>query len=355
MGTNSANAHHGLRWWLRRLFGRDHIVATLLDIVGIAGGLITFTDLGRAFTSWAGQNALSQFCVYLWVTFGTTLVLAMIALVLDRAIRKELRQAKLDLVTREKAIALQHQMAEEVRRCAFLRERFDCNVHLQRVALGLREMLREATRGRTLCGHNQVGRLGWKKLRTASETALRIRSGNRLGTRMGLDESVAYQRFARETSNPRKWVLIKDTERLPGSESRYRDRARQCEFRSVIAFPLRLPVTLQPKGGDPDALKCAKLIGFISIDAPEPDAFTGLFHEPTRGVHERDDAEDLAPRDDQDLFYGLADAAATILVLQRGPLYGAAELGGGHHDDRGGDPDHEGQRGRVRSGTSGAA
>lgn len=354
MGTNSANAHHGLRWWLRRLFGRDHIVATLLDIVGIAGGLITFTDLGRAFTSWAGQNALSQFCVYLWVTFGTTLVLAMIALVLDRAIRKELRQAKLDLVTREKAIALQHQMAEEVRRCAFLRERFDCNVHLQRVALGLREMLQKRLGGERYAVTIKWADWDGKKLRTVFRDSAQD-SKRQSWDEMGLDESVAYQRFARETSNPRKWVLIKDTERLPGSESRYRDRARQCEFRSVIAFPLRLPVTLQPKGGDPDALKCAKLIGFISIDAPEPDAFTGLFHEPTRGVHERDDAEDLAPRDDQDLFYGLADAAATILVLQRGPLYGAAELGGGHHDDRGGDPDHEGQRGRVRSGTSGAA
>jgi len=131
-------------------------------------------------------------------------------------------------------------------------------------------------------------------------------------------DSVVYQRF--EQPGARRHVLVRDTDRV--SELKYRDRAKMCGYRSVVAFPLREPMILPENGGATatGGVAYASLIGFLAIDAPHTDGFAALFSTPPPGSQTREDGEDLEACPDIDLFYGLADALATILVLRRSRL-----------------------------------
>jgi low affinity Fe/Cu permease len=350
---------HGVRWWLARQFDRDRRVETILNLASIALGVFGVVDLYSRFWAWATQEPLQQFNAYIWTTFTATIILMTGAIFIDRSIRRDRREMRKHAAeiaaqeeataVREDAIVLQHRMIEEVRRCAELRERYDYNEHMQRVARGLQDFLRRRLGGQRYSITVKRTDVATKKLQTVFRDV--AQEPTRRSWDIDQEESVAYRRFLRETKNPRKWILIKDTERLPGSDSKYSERARRCGYRSVLAFPLRLPVALPPKDSDPDVLKCANLLGFVSIDAPEADAFAGLFLPPKEGIEPRDDGEDLAPCADQDLFYGLADACATIVMLQSGRSNDEQAVHrGGHHDDGNGDPDHSGKRAGMRSG-----
>lgn len=107
-----------------------------------------------------------------------------------------------------------------------------------------------------------------------------------------------------------RWVLARDVRRLDETWGRQiLSRGNVRKYRSTIAFPLRYP------SHGPSSAQVAQLVGFLSIDCPDPDAFDGLFDladgkvEP--GVH----GEGFVEHEDMNLFFGLADSVATILVL----------------------------------------
>lgn len=61
----------------------------------------------------------------------------------------------------------------------------------------------------------------------------------------------------------------------------------------------------------------AQLIGFLSIDSGQPNRFDGLFVAPDDGMERRNDGTDVQALPDVEVFYGLADSIATIVVLCR--------------------------------------
>jgi hypothetical protein len=319
------NKMRGLRRWAARLFGRDRWVETVLSALGIAGGIVTAGDIYTRAAEWLTKEPMQQLRWYLWATLGTTWVILPMSLVLYRAVHRDLWREEANVEVRERAIKLQHLMAEIVRRCAELRQNFKCQEGLHVVGSETVDLLRMRLGGERYSITVKQADLRTNKLEAIFRDSLQDED-RRVWDSIKLSESVVYERFREETAHARKTVLIRDTERLPSSEIKYRERAKSCGYRTVVAFPLRDPLILPIKDGrSPDAIKCANLIGFLSIDAPEPDAFAGLFqdfHRPKGGPPQREDGEDLAPRGDIDFFYGLADAIATILVLQRGHPHG---------------------------------
>lgn len=136
---------------------------------------------------------------------------------------------------------------------------------------------------------------------------------------MNLEDSVVFARFQSADRSVQR-IIICDTKKLNTDAAgvsaddkkrneAYRIYAKDCGFRSVLAFPLRAPK--QEGGGD---LKVNAFRGFISLDCPAPDAFEPIFGVPmfgpgdNNGSHYRD-TEEL------NFFFGLADSLATLAML----------------------------------------
>jgi hypothetical protein len=62
-------------------------------------------------------------------------------------------------------------------------------------------------------------------------------------------------------------------------------------------------------------LKSTKFFGFLSIDSSQPKAFDILFRGPAEKSEWQNEGENLTLGMDEDLYYGIADSAATILML----------------------------------------
>jgi hypothetical protein len=231
------------------------------------------------------------------------------------------------------ASRIQHEMAEAVRRCAAAPERYRAADELRRIITLLSEYLRkrlgEAPYAITI-----------KRVRQSAEDrrlVMVFRDGGQQldvrakGDNIPLTESPIYMRFSTATRTKRL-VFIGDTTQMPALEDSFRSRAQSCGYRTVIGFPLRLPalVGLEPEQPSPQGIEfnLSSVMGFLSVDVPEVGALEGLLKEPGKGTSLRDD--DREPRDDLDLFYGLADSIATILMLTS-----AAEASGtGENDER---------------------
>jgi hypothetical protein len=90
----------------------------------------------------------------------------------------------------------------------------------------------------------------------------------------------------------------------------FKDRAWERGYRSTIAFPLRLPVI---KATSPN--KYSDLVGFLSMDSPQPAAFDPLFRPVEPNAEFGNQGESMKPLAEVELFYGIADSVATILML----------------------------------------
>jgi len=146
-----------------------------------------------------------------------------------------------------------------------------------------------------------------------------------VGDRISLEESPVFMRFSQGPAG-KKIVYISDTEQMTLLEDKFRSRASVCGYRSILAFPLRMPRAFPRDGSEStaegeDSVKIANLLGFFSIDTPDVGTLDGLL-EGSRSI--RDD--DREPKGDLDIFYGLADSMATILML----VSEAATQGGGN-------------------------
>ena len=269
----------GPRGWLRMLFAEGRWVETLFSAVGVIGLLVTGADILTRLHVWV-HGQLAQFALFLWVSLIVLSVNSVAWVVLYRRMRHEV-----NLVTRRtelgrQAAEVQHRMAEAVRRCAHDAATYDLQKDIVRVMAQLLTYLRLRLGERKLCitvkrtvpGAN--GRLQ-KVFRDADQDLeTRCRWDD-----IALDDSAVYRRFT-VTTNTRKVVFIGDTNTMPATEDSFRDRAKVCGYRTVIGFPLRLPAPIGLEGTDDSRktseLKVANLLGFLSIDAPDVEAFEGL-------------------------------------------------------------------------------
>jgi hypothetical protein len=241
-----------------------------------------------------------------------------------RDLRKTIRvriEAQKAIKIRELGIQLQHQIAEVVRTSVGLRKdgkRFDCKTDLRRIGELVNKYLRQRL------GEDDyaitVKHIKDSRLRTIFRDSGQHEDVRKLGDDIAYKDSYVFSSFQAQTDNPTKFVLVRDVQLLDERDHAFKDRATNCGFRSVVGFPLRSPI-LPDENGEEGELKCAKLLGFISIDSGRPDAFDALFDQPqATGEAQRNDGGDLSPLPDTELFYGLADSIATIIVLNSIPL-----------------------------------
>jgi hypothetical protein len=337
------------RWWKARLFGPGRTAFTIVEFIGFVGVPLEVTHLSHLALEGTELPPLRLFRVYVFVTFATVAVSTALYLLLYKKVHVDLKEAEIrrnaarsetkqvaselqaeateasaklrrEIETREIAIVLQHHMAEEVRRCADLRARYNCDRGLERVVEDIRKFLRRrlgAGDGAfSVTVKHLVGEPPDRTLqmvfRDGSQDLDRRNSGNSLK----LAQSHIYASFSVETEDRRRWVLVRDVQELPGSEKAFKERAHLGRFRSIVAFPLRLPL---PSQTGTRAIKTADLFGFLSIDSSEPNAFDNLFVLNDRTGDPRNDGENFTACEDMELFYGMADSIATILMLRDSP------------------------------------
>jgi len=304
----------GVRAWIKSLLKPARLPRTIFNALGIAGAALTALDLTSRVAAWAIKTEGGRFQWYLWISFVIVAGMPVLWLVLYSTVRHDLRKSWERVELGKRASRIQHEMSEAVRRCAADPRTYNVGEDLNRVMSILLEYLRmrlgdapyaitvkriEPGRGRLV----RVFRDGGQRLDRRSK-----------GDDVSFEDSPVYMRFLK--ASPEKRVtFIGDTDQVPILEDSFRDRARACGYRTVIGFPLRLPVELEPAidSGPAHDVKFANLLGFFSIDAPHVGAFEGLLLPPGRGTVNRDD--DREPRNDLDIFYGLADSVATILML----------------------------------------
>jgi hypothetical protein len=216
---------------------------------------------------------------------------------------------------------IQHHMAEAVRRCASDSSNYALERDLGRVMTELAQYLKTRLGERNYAITIKRTVEGTGKLHKVYRD-----TGQDLGSRckwdlIALDDSPVYSRF-KKAALAKKIVFIGDTSKMPANEDAFRERARSCNYQTVIAFPVRLPAPMTTAGGPAlpgtGEFNVAKLLGFFSIDSADVGAFEGLLKPSASGNATRDD--DREPQDDLDVFYGIADSLATILVLTSGAL-----------------------------------
>lgn len=117
------------------------------------------------------------------------------------------------------------------------------------------------------------------------------------------DESLIMRTFKeaydQAKSTQIQWMHIDDLPQYPGVPASYRESLTKLEVASILGFPLRGHATAVPGG------RFSKLLGFISIDCSESCVFSKLFSD--SAVKERQALE---------VFFAIADALATILVIE---------------------------------------
>lgn len=270
----------------------------------------------------AGEGHLSA--AYLWASLASfLLVIFVITRVYKLALNKQLELEKVEALRvaesdaaeslRETALEdeyrlqaisakLQHRLVEEVRRAAVGKFNWGSGDLSRCLGDALPRYLRK------LLGSDKLPlRVTVKKADPEFVTAV-FRCGAHEGTReirdkVTWDQSVPMMRFT-DAFDPKKakqqqWVYIPDLEKEPVS-IKYKEDLAKFEVRSILAFPLRDHAQKLAEG------QMNSLLGFISIDCPEVDAFAQIFSD-----------SNCQARCSLDVFFAIADALATIVVLEK--------------------------------------
>lgn len=285
--------------------------AALAAIMGALSGLGILKDI-------AAEGHLSS--MYLWCSLAASVVLAValtllfnVAHVQQLEIEGLSHQNDLDHQERDdlsrSAATLIHRMTEEVRRVSYDSDEWEGwdNSRLHKILDGhLRRYVRQLLRAPKLDVRTTVKR-------ATSEAVIKLyRCSNQpdaraLRDRVSWEQSAPMRRFKESRdekhAQQRQWVHIPAVERDPGVSSTYKDDLAKLQISSILAFPLRAPAVELPGGS-----RFGPLLGFISLDCKEPSVFTPLF-----------DGGDEEARGRLEVFFALADALATILVLMNLP------------------------------------
>jgi hypothetical protein len=331
----------GPRGWLRLLFSEGRWLDTVWSLITGVGGILGGADLLIRLRHWV-HGPLAQFELYLWLSLAVLSMNTVLWVVLYRTMRHYVNLVDRRTKLGRQAAEVQHRMAEAVRRCAHDATTYD----LQKDALRVMAQLMQYLRLRL--GHDGRFSITVKRIVPGKGRLQKVfRDPDQPTETRGhwddipIEESPVYVRF-NVLTNTKRIVFIGDTNNVPATEDGFRGRAQHCGYRTVIAFPLRLPAPMR-QDGDADGLrrsgelKVATLLGFFSIDAPDVGAFEELLKPAEKKKNgegpTRDD--DREPRDDLDVFYGIADSLATILVLTSAAseTRARATKGGGDADD----------------------
>lgn len=305
----------GLKGLLTRAFRKGAALGTVGALIGYIGIVLTATDLYLRLTS--GAEPLERFHWYLWVSYFSVVLLFVGWATLGSKLRVELADMLKQVSVRDEGIRLQHMMAEVVRAAAHLRntgQAIDYQQHLSRIGDLLKGYLRARLSGTEYSITVKLAdgdRLKMIFRDSAQDAHLRAE-----GNDIPIKGSCIFTTFQSDEKVAQKRVLVRDVDLLDSRDHDFMTRAKKAKFRSVIGFPLRNPVQVID-GQDLGPLKCASIFGFISIDSPATHAFDGLFSRPAPGVPERNDGTDRTDLPDMDLFFGVADAVATLVVLSR--------------------------------------
>lgn len=283
------------------------IAEFVVGAAGIAGTLLTMLDLAGFVT----QESMRVFAWYLWASLIVQVFTLTSLLVVVRAtlrVRSLARAGQRTITTRERAIQLLHLTAEEVRRCS-VNGQIDCQERLQSLLGSSLTPYLQARLDATANFSVTVKYIANGCLKDIFRNAQQ--RGRPFSLNDPLDDNYVFRTFKNGTQGTR-YVLVRDTANVPPQYEQFRQRAQQRNYRSMIAFPLNLP--MEAPGGQ----YFTSLVGFLGIDSPEPNAFDGLFESRVPMAQIRDNyGQDQKPLNDIELFYGLADSLATILGLNQ--------------------------------------
>ncbi len=323
-----------LNWITRNLFSTGPQVATTIfgSFTALASVLGAWELLSR-FQKWSEPRASAE-VFYLWVTFITVTLLAVLYLVLLSRVTDDLNVARKDVATAKNQLAGdQRSRAKEVRG-AVSNEEQKCD----RVQVVLHRTVEEVRRAvldpQEVKWHRPLDLLRTyvKDYYDVGEVCITVKAlrngklvtlarvgepdGNRgpEGSEQQASESFVYATFSAPTKTKYKQqIVIQDAWNLPVRNAEYIDRAMLCGFRSIIAFPLRGPREMPS-----EPYTTNQVFGFLAFDSPKPNAFDRWFDEK---VPDHDwGQQNLTPKRSFDVFYGVADAAATMAkVLARQP------------------------------------
>ena len=303
------------------------VFQALVALVGYAGIYLSFTKVAREITaSWPGHR---EFVFYIAATYGISAILFawlfwLTTKVLDTA----------GHVSSERAImaGLQHKLAEVVRSHVVAFVNHQSAKDLQNDS-ELRDVL-----GRRLLDYLDV-KLGRNDFSVTVKYAFQVEPGANPPSTPRLravfrhvhdgskreqrrddqdtDQSVVFMNFRHADRRVRR-VIICDTHDLDVSGSHgvdssrrheeYKAYAARCGFRSVVAFPLREPSDVKQS-----VLTFSPILGFLSIDCDDPNAFDKLFKP--NGKKETNDGQHLDDTDDLEFLFAVADSVATLAML----------------------------------------
>lgn len=314
---------------LRAALAVAQITIWLVSALGLYVGLLEVPDHLHLATD-------GRFQFYLWITFfsstvllGSTIVLLQRLLSMDRRRQHEQtetsQRSRAERQISEHAIKLQHEMAEAVRLSAVLGEQYDITTRLDAL-LGskLRAYLQERLGTQTefhvtvkqISRGSDDGYALTDKFRDSDQDK---HTRPRRQTEQ-LTGNYVYERFKNPPSEDSRQIYVPDIDKLDRTQRSLTARAKERGYRSILAFPLNVPAHPSPQR-EID-LEFGGLIGFLGIDSPTAGAFDALF-EPELAEGRDSSSSELSnratpkAREEQNLFYGLADAVATILILTR--------------------------------------
>jgi hypothetical protein len=307
---------------------------TFFEFVIIAGGLIGTCDAIGSLAGVLNSDKAVAFRTYLWTSLIIQTVVVASVVVIFRglgALRARDAQAKAaslalkdEVATREDGLHLLHRMAETVRCCAVAN---DVQTYKE---------LFDATLGHSLCQYLAKRIHSGDKVSMTVKMIARDKSGNRelvdvfrdseqhkthrpMGSEK-LEENYVFRSLDARNPDHSGWVMIRDVEKMDPQYRKCRDRARNRQYKSFLAFPLNRP-NMDQDQGDPDSANLTPLIGFLGLDAPIVGAFDNLFtfKDTTVPVEPSNTGDDRKASEDMHLFYGLADSIATIVHLNSDP------------------------------------
>jgi len=309
--------YSGLKGLFISTFRRGAALGSFVALGGYVGLALTATDIFFRVTS--VQQPLDRFRLYLWISYFTVLLLFVGWATLGSKLRVDLADVLSQIRVRDQGLHLQHMMAETVRACADLRRRreiINYENQLRRIADLLKKYLAARLPGFEFSV--TVKRVEGDHLKVIFRDGGQDPALRAPGNDIPLRGSCIFDRFQSEQKEPHKRVVVRDVQLLEDQHKDFKARAEKAKFRSVIGFPLRNPVHIAD-GADLGPLKCASIFGFLSVDSPKPNAFDGLFSSPNKNAPQRNDGNDRTDLADMDLFFGLADSIATLVMLSREP------------------------------------
>jgi hypothetical protein len=256
------------------------------------------------------------FLSYVWTTFIVScLFIAATSILLQRLLRRHEDIGKLN-ARLDRAVVIHHHMAETVRIAAAKGDTLDLSACLDRV-LGqeLREYLKDRLGNYKI--HCTVKRIlppvsgGFQLIDVFRDSEQSV-SSRPPGVPESADDNYIYSLFKNASINDAKQIYIPDVNSA-GIWKTLSERAHSRGYKSVLAFPLNLPV------GPP---RLDRTVGFLGLDSPEPHAFDKLFDSSRkRGAADSVAGPDgvYKPLEELNFLYGLADSVATILMLVQHP------------------------------------